>query len=58
MVKVDDIQVLNYRHLIPFKIKVYLDLKQRKIDGENIDIKKINKHKNDIFILSIPQIKI
>ena len=58
LVKVDDIQVLNYRHLIPFKIKAYLDLKQRKIDGENIDIKKINKHKNDIFILSITQIKI
>ena len=49
---IDDIQILNYTHLIPFKIKAWLDLSKRKNDGEEIDSKKINKHKNDVLRLS------
>lgn len=49
---VDGINVLDAEHLIPFKAKAYIDLKQRKSNGEHVDSKNINKHKNDIFRLS------
>ena len=49
---VEDINVLDVNHLIPFKAKAYLDLRKRKRDGEQVDEKNIKKHKNDIFRLS------
>lgn len=42
-------------------MKAYLDLSKRKAEGENIDSKDINKHKNDVFRLYqllIPENKI
>ena len=39
-------------HIIPFKMKAWLDLSERKQNGESIDSKNIRKHKNDIFRLS------
>ncbi|WP_028828708.1 hypothetical protein [Proteocatella sphenisci] len=50
---VKGIPVLNELHLIPFKAKAWLDLSLRKELGNNIDSKDINKHKNDIFRLSV-----
>ena len=41
MRKVDDIQLLNYTHIIPFKAKAWLDLKQRKENGEQVDSKNV-----------------
>lgn len=35
--------------LIPLKAKAYLDLRERKNKGEEIDKKDIKKHKNDVF---------
>lgn len=49
---IDGIQTLNYTHIIPFKAKAWLDLKQRKENGEQVDSKNILKHKRDVFRLS------
>lgn len=49
---VDDIPVLNAACLIPFKAKAWLDLRERKSNGEDVDSKNIKKHKNDIFRLA------
>ena len=48
----NEIQLLNYTHIIPFKAKAWLDLKNRRENGEHIDSKNINKHRNDVFRLS------
>ena len=39
--------------LIPFKAKVWLDLKERKLNGDQVDSKNIKKHKNDVFRLAL-----
>lgn len=49
---VDEVPVLNITCLIPFKAKAYLDLKDRKLNGEHVDSKDIRKHKNDVFRLA------
>ena len=38
--------------VIPFKAKAWLDLTERKLNGEQIDSKNIKKHKNDVFRLA------
>jgi hypothetical protein len=52
LIVVDEIQILGETHIIPFKVKAWLDLNQRKDKGTSIDSKNINKHKNDVFRLS------
>ena len=47
----DGIPVLSPTCLIPFKAKAWLDLKERRSNGEQIDSKNIKKHKNDVFRL-------
>ncbi len=37
--------------LISLKAKAWMDLSERRADGENVDSSNINKHKNDIFRL-------
>jgi len=49
---IDGIPILDAIHLIPFKAKAWLDLTQRKSNGEQVDSKNIRKHKNDIIRLS------
>ena len=49
---VDGISVLSLTCLIPFKAKAWLDLKERKLNGEQVDSKNIKKHKNDVFRLA------
>ena len=49
---VDGIPVLSPTCLIPFKAKAWLDLKERKLNGEQVDSKNIKKHKNDVFRLA------
>jgi len=48
----DTLPILDVAHLIPFKAKAWLDLTQRKANGEEIDSKKIKKHKNDVIRLT------
>jgi len=50
--RVDGIPVLSPTCLIPFKAKAWLDLKKRKLNGEQVDSKNIKKHKNDVFRLA------
>ncbi|MCD7805854.1 MAG: hypothetical protein LUH19_00760 [Lachnospiraceae bacterium] len=50
-VVIDGIPVLKAACLIPFKAKAWVDLTERKADGEHIDGKNIKKHKNDVFRL-------
>lgn len=50
---VEGISLLKAEYIIPFKAKAWLDLKERKANGEHVDSKNIKKHKNDIFRLSM-----
>ena len=52
LINIGGVQVLNYTHIIPFKAKAWLDLKERKERGEQVDSKNVSKHKNDVFRLS------
>ena len=49
----DNIPVLEAGYLIPFKTRAFLDLSERKEQGEAVDSKNIHKHKNDVLRLSI-----
>ena len=46
---IDGVPVLKPEYLIPFKVKAWLDLTERKENGEPVDSKNIRKHKNDVF---------
>lgn len=49
---VTEITVLDALHLIPFMVKAWLDLSDRRASGEQVDSKNIRKHKNDVFRLT------
>lgn len=46
------VTVLGPAYLIPFKAKAWLDLSERRQNGEHVDSKNIRKHKNDVFRLT------
>lgn len=48
---VDGFSVIEIEAVILFKMKAWLDLKERQSKGEKVDSKDIRKHKNDIFRL-------
>ena len=48
-VNVDGLSVLRPEYLILFKAKAYLDLRQRKENGELIDFGDVKKHKKDVL---------
>lgn len=48
----DGVTILSAPYIIPFKMKAWLDLSERKTAGEHVDSKDIRKHRNDIFRLS------
>lgn len=45
------ISFLSPQYLIPLKAKAFLDLSERKSSGDSIDLKDVNKHRNDVFRL-------
>ncbi len=51
-VQVSGITILDVPYLIPFKAKAWLDLTERRTQGEQVDSRNIRKHKNDVFRLS------
>lgn len=51
-VRISRLTLLDALHLIPFKAKAWMDLCDRKENGEQIDSKNIKKHKNDVFRLN------
>ena len=46
---IDGMSVLRPEYLILFKAKAYLDLLNRRNNGEKVDSNNINKHKNDVL---------
>ena len=48
---IEGVPVVGPEHLIPLKARAWLDLNERKAQGDSIDSKSIKKHKNDIFRL-------
>ena len=50
---VEGYSLIEIETVILFKIKAWIDLKQRKKAGEQIDSKNIKKHRNDIFRLLV-----
>ncbi len=52
-VLIQELSVLRPEYLILFKAKAYLDLRDRKQKGENVDSRDIQKHKNDILRIAV-----
>jgi len=50
--EIDGLAVLSPEALLVLKAKAWMDLKQRKCNGEHVDSKDISKHKNDILRLT------
>ena len=50
--EVDNLIVLSPAYLIPFKVKAWLDLMERRKAGQEVDSKDIKKHKKDIVSLA------
>jgi len=48
---IDGVAVLDEKLLIPFKVRAFLDLKERRAGGSSIDEKHVKKHRNDVFRL-------
>ena len=51
-IEVDRLSVLQTEYIILFKMKAWLDLSERKQNGESVDSKNIKKHKNDVLRLA------
>lgn len=51
--KEDSVHIANHETLICLKAKAFLDLGQRKSEGQKVDEKNIRKHKTDIFRLLV-----
>ncbi|MHB8963400.1 MAG: hypothetical protein ACYC5K_09640, partial [Saccharofermentanales bacterium] len=49
---VSDVVILSPQYLIPFKAKAWLEMSERKRDGQHIDESDIRKHRNDIIHLT------
>ena len=47
----DGVSVLGAEYLMLFKMKAWLDLRQRKSDGAHVNELDLKKHKNDVFRL-------
>lgn len=50
---IQGIPVLRTEYIIPFKAKAWLDLTEKKENGEHVDGKNIRKHKNDVFRMAV-----
>lgn len=53
----DGVSIVGEECLIPLKARAWLDMMQRKEDGEKVDSKDIRKHRNDVlrlYLLLVP----
>mgnify|MGYP000884583899 CR=1 FL=1 len=48
---IDGLPVLDEAHLIPFKVKAYIEIKERVLQGERGQSRHIRKHRNDVLKL-------
>lgn len=46
---IGNLPVLKAEYLVPFKMKAWLDLTERRNNGQIVDAKDIKKHRNDVF---------
>ncbi len=49
--EINGVRITGVAHLVPLKMKAWLDLSERKTAGEGVDRRKIKKHLNDVFRL-------
>lgn len=49
----DDLRRANAASLICLKAKAYLDLKERREQGQRVDSRSVNKHRSDVFRLAV-----
>ncbi len=49
--ELDGLSFVGPEHLVPLKARAWLDLSERRSQGETVDSKSIKKHKNDVFRL-------
>lgn len=48
---IGDLPIVGPAYLIPLKARAWLDLRARRMTGEEVDSRAIQKHKNDVFRL-------
>ena len=48
---IDGLPVLDEAHLIPFKVKAYIEIKEKVLQGERGQSRHIRKHRNDVLKL-------
>ena len=48
----DGISILDAEHIVPLKMKTWLDLKSKKADWIHVNSRDIRKHRLDVFHLS------
>lgn len=48
---IDGISILDAEHIIPLKMKAWLDLKDKKAEGIHVNSRDIKKHRQDVFRL-------
>lgn len=48
---IDGVSILDAEHIIPLKMKAWLDLKEKKAQGMHVNSRDIKKHRLDIFRL-------
>ena len=46
-----NVSVIDAEHIIPLKMKAWLDLTERKCSGEHVNSRDIKKHRQDVFRL-------
>jgi predicted nucleic acid-binding Zn-ribbon protein len=51
-IDMDGVTIIDEKLLIPFKARAFLDLSERKEQGDKIDSRSIKKHRNDVFRLA------
>ena len=49
--EVDGVSVLDAEHLVPLKMKAWLDLTERKTQGKHVNERDLRKHRQDVFRL-------
>ena len=50
-VETNGISILDAEHIIPLKMKAWLDLKSKKEQGNHVDSRDLRKHRLDVFRL-------
>ena len=48
---IEDVSLVDERVLIPLKARAFLDLSERRANGEKVDAKQTGKHRGDVFRL-------